>query len=100
MSDLWVIKDASGNVTNPLLKGSEEFVSANFDHYEKYVEANGSADPAIEARGWRDSELIRTDTLSLLADFPKKTELAAYRTKLRDWPSSSEFPDTKPTLGS
>lgn len=98
MSDLWVIKDGSGNVTNPLLKGSEEFVSANFDHYEKYVEPTVSIDPAIEARGWRDSELNRTDTLSLLTDFPKKTELAAYRTKLRDWPSTSDFPDTRPTL--
>lgn len=51
-----------------------------------------------EAREWRNSELDRTDTLSLLTDYPKKTELAAYRTKLRDWPSTSDFPDTKPTL--
>ena len=48
---------------------------------------------------WRNSELDRTDTLSLLTDYPKKTELAAYRTKLRDWPSTSDFPDTKPELG-
>ena len=54
----------------------------------------------FEAREWRNSELDRTDTLSLLTDYPKKTELAAYRAKLRDWPSTSEFPDTKPELGS
>ena len=54
----------------------------------------------FEAREWRNSELDRTDTLSLLTDYPKKTELAAYRTKLRDWPSTSDFPDTKPELGS
>ena len=58
------------------------------------------AESKVEAREWRDSELHRTDTLSLLADYPKKTELAAYRTKLRDWPSTSDFPDTKPELGS
>ena len=52
-----------------------------------------------EAREWRNSELDRTDTLSLLTDYPKKTELASYRTKLRDWPSTSDFPDTKPELG-
>jgi len=52
----------------------------------------------MDARLWRDNELKRTDALSLLTDFPKKTELAAYRTKLRDWPSTSDFPDTKPTL--
>ena len=54
----------------------------------------------FEARQWRDSELDRTDTLSLLTDYPKKTELLAYRTKLRDWPSTLDFPDTKPELGS
>ena len=52
----------------------------------------------MEARQWRNGELDRTDTLSLLTDYPKKTELAAYRTKLRDWPRTSDFPDTKPTL--
>mgnify|MGYP001353690526 CR=1 FL=1 len=51
-----------------------------------------------EARMWRDSELYRTDSLSLLPDHPQKTEIAAYRVKLRDWPSTSDFPDTRPTL--
>jgi len=99
MSNLWVIKDAGGNVTNPCIKGSEDFVKATFSHYEAFVESGAPTLTADqEARKWRDSELVRTDSLSLLADFPKKTELAAYRTKLRDWPSSSEFPDTKPEM--
>ena len=50
------------------------------------------------SRAWRDSELLRTDNLSLRTDFPKKTELAAYRTKLRDWPSTSDFPNTRPEM--
>ena len=54
----------------------------------------------IEARQWRDSELTITDSLSLLTDHPQKTEIAAYRVKLRDWPSTSDFPATRPTLGS
>ena len=53
-----------------------------------------------EAREWRDSELTRTDPLSVLTDHPQKTEIAAYRTALRDWPSTDAFPDTPPTLGS
>ena len=61
---------------------------------EKEIKANLEA----EARGWRDRELYRTDSLSLLTDFPKKTELAAYRVKLRDWPSTSDFPDTQPVM--
>ncbi len=52
------------------------------------------------AREWRDSELVRTDALSVLTDHPQKTQIAAYRTALRDWPSTDAFPDTKPTLGS
>jgi hypothetical protein len=55
---------------------------------------------AAVAREWRDSELVRTDALAILPDHPQKTEIAAYRTALRDWPSTSEFPNTKPTLGS
>lgn len=54
----------------------------------------------IEQREWRDNELVRTDALSLLTDHPQKTEIAAYRVKLRDWPSTSDFPATKPTLES
>ena len=51
-----------------------------------------------EQREWRNGELFRTDTLVLLTDHPKKTEIAAYRVKLRDWPSTSDFPDTPPEL--
>ena len=98
MSDLWVIKDADGNVTNQCIKGTEDFVKATFDHYEKYVQSNVSVDPAIEARGWRDSELIRTDTLHLLDDYPNASNLTAYRVALRNWPSTADFPATKPTL--
>lgn len=52
----------------------------------------------VRQREWRDSELTRTDVLSLLPDHPQKTEIAAYRVKLRDWPSTSDFPLTRPTL--
>ena len=55
----------------------------------------------FDARGWRESELFRTDSLMLLDDYPQKDGLRAYRQELRDWPSTSEFPSgTKPTLGS
>ena len=54
---------------------------------------------AEEAREWRDSELFRTDSLMLLDDYPQKDGLTAYRQELRDWPSTDDFPDTRPTLG-
>ena len=53
-----------------------------------------------EGRMWRDHELLRTDSLLLLDDYPQKDGLATYRQALRDWPSTDEFPDTRPTLGS
>ena len=53
---------------------------------------------AIEAKRWRDQELKSTDTLSLLADHPNNANILLYRQELRDWPNTSTFPLTKPTL--
>jgi hypothetical protein len=49
-------------------------------------------------RQWRDEELVRTDHFVALPDYPKKTQLIAYRQALRDWPESADFPDKKPVL--
>ena len=55
--------------------------------------------PAKEAaRDWRDAELMNTDIMAQTPDWPNRDKYIAYRTKLRDWPSTSDFPDTKPTL--
>lgn len=48
---------------------------------------------------WRNSELNKTDLLMLLPDYPYKEQLTVYRQTLRDWPSTPDFPDTRPTLG-
>ncbi len=53
---------------------------------------------AVEAKRWRDQELKNTDTLSLLTDHPNNTNILSYRQELRDWPNTSDFPLTKPTL--
>jgi len=42
-------------------------------------------------REWRDSELQRTDLLSLLTDHPKKVELKTYRVALRNYPATPDF---------
>jgi len=52
------------------------------------------------AKEWRNAELRATDYIVPLSDHPSRTATMAYRTALRDWPSTSDFPDTKPTLGS
>jgi hypothetical protein len=43
-------------------------------------------------------ELSSTDQASQTPDWPNRDNILLYRTALRDWPSTSDFPDTKPTL--
>ena len=52
------------------------------------------------ARSWRDKELINTDWVISITDHPQHDAYKTYRAKLRDWPSTADFPDTKPELGS
>ena len=93
------IKDADGNVTNTI-KASAEFVEANFEHYELYVEPTVEAPTvAEEARQWRDAELARTDIAATVSDYPNAAAIITYRAALRDWPSTEDFPETRPTLG-
>ena len=50
------------------------------------------------ARAWRDDELKETDWIMAVSDHPQLDAYKTYRTKLRDWPSTSDFPGKKPTL--
>ena len=100
------IKITKGGVSNTI-SGSMAFAQEAYPPSQGYSHEDVTPTPSSEelteatkqeARLWRDSELYRTDTLSLLTDHPKKTEIAAYRVKLRDWPSTSDFPDTQPVM--
>ena len=95
----YIIKDADGNITNTI-KANAEFVEANFEHYELYVEPTPPEPTAAEeARMWRDMELASSDFIVPLSDHPQRAAYMTYRTALRDWPSTSDFPATRPTLG-
>jgi len=52
--------------------------------------------PTSAAIFWRNEELQRTDILVAIPDHPQREDLLAYRTALRDWPSTSDFPETRP----
>jgi len=92
------IKDADGNVTNTI-KANLEFVEATFEHYEEWVSPTPVEPTAEESeRMWRDMELTRTDIAATVSDYPNATAVLAYRTALRDWPSTEDFPDTRPEL--
>jgi len=95
----YIIKDADGNILN-FINADAEFVAANFDHYEPYVEPTPPEPTAEEtARMWRDMELSATDYIVPLTDHPQRAAYMAYREALRDWPSTADFPDTRPILG-
>ena len=93
------IKDADGNITNTIVADAE-FVEANFEHYEEWV-APTPPEPTAEetARQWRDQELASTDEAAKIPDWPNRANILVYRQDLRDWPSTQDFPDTKPALG-
>ena len=61
------------------------------------VEDNISVE--TKARRWRDAELQRTDIAATVSDYPNASAVLAYRQALREWPSTSDFPETRPTLG-
>ena len=92
----YIIKDAEGNITNTIIADAE-FVAANFEHYEESIDPEPAAEE--EGRMWRDSELSASDYIVPLTDHPQHSAYIAYRTVLRNWPSTEDFPATKPVLG-
>ena len=102
----YIIKESDGTIINPAVTGDLAWLQEAFAGkvIEEIAEPSGpteedaAADALIIERLWRDSELEKTDTLHLVDDFPKKSELTAYRAALRAWPSTSDFPTTRPTL--
>ena len=52
----------------------------------------------VKEKLWRNKELKKTDWVVMLDDHPERPLYYSYRTRLRDWTDTSEFPDTRPTL--
>ena len=66
--------------------------------YERIVVTKTDGQIRGDARSWRDMELLATDYIVPLTDHPQRSAYMTYRQNLRDWPSTSNFPDTKPTV--
>ena len=93
------IKDADGNVVNTIL-ATTDFVEANFEHYEEWVAPTSAEPTAAEAgRRWRNDELSSTDIAATVSDYPNAAAIITYRAALRDWPSTEDFPATRPVIG-
>ena len=103
MAEIKITKDGVSNIIIGSMSFAQEAypTSAGYSHEDLTLEPTEEEllnVRKIHAREWRDNELLKTDSLSLLTDHPKKTEITAYRVKLRDWPSTSDFPNTRPVM--
>jgi hypothetical protein len=99
------ITDLDGNYVNQISAdlASAEEVYPNHQ-YEEIVDIELTMEDMMSsednARMWRDEELSGTDAASQTPDWPNRDNILTYRAALRAWPSTSDFPDTKPVLGS
>lgn len=98
------ILNSDGDVVNTI-EADQDFVDAHHSgKYERVVPPAPTEEALLEAakreaRKWRDSELVATDQASQTPDWPNRDNILTYRTALRDWPATDDFPDTRPTLG-
>ena len=72
----------------------------DYQEHEPPVLPSASEILKIEGRQWRDGQLGSSDWIVPLTDHPQHSAYITYRKALRDSPSTSDFPDKKPTLGS
>ena len=82
-------------------------VSGIYNSMRELAESNLSDDEILEVTDeelqalqikWRDIELSNTDYIIPITDHSLHNAYIAYRQELRDWPSTSDFPNVKPTL--
>ena len=93
----WKIVDADGNWVNNIVSNLEfvtdQYPNCTITEVPEYV-----LPLEITAKDWRNSELASTDQASQTPDWPNRDNILLYRTALRDWPSTADFPNKKPTL--
>ena len=94
----WIEKDLDGGGTIQHEYSDGTPVEAGPETDEEI--ALRDKDLAEIGREWRDRELAETDLAAQTPDYPNRDAYLTYRTELRDWPSTGDFPATKPTLGS
>jgi len=95
---IYIIKNESNEEINRI-QADEAFVTEHFAG--RYEEVVFETDPIPEedlARIWRNSELEATDKAAGIADWPNRDNILTYRAELRGWPSTSDFPATRPEL--
>ena len=86
------VLNESNEVINTITAG-EAFMKAQYSNY-RLVSLPDTSER--DAKIWRDLELKRTDIIAQTPDWPNRDKWITYRSTLRDWPSTSSFPATRP----
>ena len=84
--------DEKYNEVSRIEVSEDEFLNAGLNYSEWETLSN------FESKKWRNEELKKSDWIVPITDHPERESYLVYRAKLRDWPSTSDFPNTKPTL--
>ena len=93
------VTDSDGDVSRVI--ASEEFAKAHYVSYElEPLRTKSDSEIAQREKDSRDRELNQTDWVVAVVDHPQLAAYKTYRQELRDWPSTEDFPDTRPELGS
>ena len=100
-----ITKDGKSQTIMASLEAAKELFPESDGNTHEVVDETPSArivkaEKEMQGRQWRNEELFRTDALILLPDHPNKDNFTTYRQELRNWPSTSDYPNTRPTLGS
>lgn len=96
----YIIKDENDEEINRIV-ADLAFVEEHYaGRYEEAVPAPNPIPPEASARLWRNEELEATDFIVPLSDHPQQAAYMTYRQALRDWPSTEDFPEIFPRLGS
>ena len=101
----YIITDADGNWVNTIIStlefAQEAYPNCTYS-IETTPEVPAEAAQQIaeqEARQWRNTELEATDQAAQTPDWPNRDNILTYRQALRDWPTTADFPETRPELG-
>ena len=98
------ILNSDGDVVNTI-EADQDFVDAHHSGKHELVvppeltESQLTEIATREARNWRNHELETTDKAANTLDWPNRDNILLYRTALRNWPSTSDFPATRPVIG-
>ena len=93
-----IIADAefAESYEHDLILLEDDLIKIGYDYVDGVFSYTEPAITEEQAKKWRDSELQFTDQMAQTPDYPNRDAWITYRQELRDWPSTADFPETKP----